>query len=146
MLGLTKKTIHAIEAVADIASQAAEEPVQMVDLSDRLGVSRRYLEPVLQRLVRNSVLKGVRGPRGGYRLARPRYEISITDILDALGPEEEEQASFSSHIGRTGVAPALADIGREIRGSLGLLTLDMICEAARKAAPDGPKGPADFVI
>jgi len=146
MLGLTRKCIHAIEAVADIAGRESSDPVQMVDLAERLDLSRRYLEPVLQRLVRADVLKGVRGPKGGYRLSRPRYELSVGDILTALGPEETETATFNSQIGREGIAPILDEIQEKVHHQLARLTFDIICEKAKSAAKEEPPGPPDFVI
>ena len=62
---LTRKTALAIEAVVDIAFHARPDPVQARDITERQGVPHRYLEQVLQRLVREGVLRGVRGPRGG---------------------------------------------------------------------------------
>ena len=59
--------MFAIEAVVDIAYNAADTPVQSKDIATRQNIPRRYLEQVLQQLVREGVLSGVRGPRGGYR-------------------------------------------------------------------------------
>ena len=65
MLRLSKKLLFGIEAVVDIASHAGTGPVRSTDISRRQGIPRRYLEQVLQELVRKSVLSGQRGPRGG---------------------------------------------------------------------------------
>lgn len=70
MLRLTKKLLFAIEAVVDIAYNAGDKTVQGSEITRRQGIPPRFLEPVLQQLVRAGVLVGVRGPRGGYRLAR----------------------------------------------------------------------------
>jgi Rrf2 family protein len=72
MLRLSRKTLLALEAVIDIAYNARPEPVQAKEITSRQGVPQRYLEQVMQQLVRAGVLRGVRGPRGGYRLARER--------------------------------------------------------------------------
>jgi Rrf2 family iron-sulfur cluster assembly transcriptional regulator len=76
MLKLSRKTLLALEAVIDIAFNARPEPVQAKEITARQGVPQRYLEQVMQQLVRAGILKGVRGPRGGYRLARERRRIS----------------------------------------------------------------------
>ena len=60
---------------------AAPTPVQSGEITRRQGIPRRYLEQVLQQLVRDGVLAGVRGPRGGYRLARERRRISLGEIV-----------------------------------------------------------------
>lgn len=65
-----EKLVLALEAVTDIAFHSGVDPVQSQDISERLGLPRRYLEQVMQQLVRAGILRGVRGPRGGYRMAR----------------------------------------------------------------------------
>ena len=67
MFRLSKKLLFAIEAVVDIAYNAGGTPVQSSEITRRQGIPRRYLEQVLQHLVRAGILSGVRGPRGGYR-------------------------------------------------------------------------------
>lgn len=149
MLGLTRKTVHAIEAVVDIACRDAEHPVQMIDLADRLDVPRRYLEPVLQKLVKAGVLKGVRGPKGGYRLGRPRYEISVACVLDALDPDEVSDAHsrLNSRAGLEGVMPILKEVETQAYSHLRGITLDAICARVRQAMErDRASGPSDFVI
>ena len=86
MLKPSKKLALALEAVVDIAYHGGSEPVQSHDIARRLGLPRRYLEQVLQQLVRAAVLKGVRGPRGGYRLARERRQ-QVADLGDAVRRE-----------------------------------------------------------
>ncbi len=80
MLKFSKKLLYAIEAVADIAYNSGGEPVQIREVTSRQGVPQRYLEQVMQRLVKADILKGIRGPRGGYLLARERSKISVGDI------------------------------------------------------------------
>src|ERR1700759_1306430 len=89
MLKLSRKTLLALEAVIDIAYNARPQPVQAKEITARQGVPQRYLEQVMQQLVRAGILKGVRGrlrkggrgPRGGYRLARERRRISVGDVV-----------------------------------------------------------------
>src|SRR6202047_5220483 len=80
MIRLTKKLLFAIEAVLDIAYNGGHAPVRSSEITERQGIPRRYLEPVLQELVRHKILLGIRGPSGGYRLARERRRISLGDI------------------------------------------------------------------
>ncbi len=94
MLRPSKKTLFAIEAVLDIAYHSGGEPVRSREITRRQGIPRRYLEQTLQQLVRSGVLMGVRGPRGGYRLARERRRISVGEIVRvvrALEAAEEEE-------------------------------------------------------
>ena len=87
MFRLSKKALYAIEAVLDIAYHASAKPVQSQEITRRQGIPRRYLEQALQQLVREGILVGVRGPRGGYRLALPSTVISVADVIQAIdGP------------------------------------------------------------
>lgn len=72
---LLRKGVLAIAAVIDVAIQAQGYPVSAKALAARHGLPPRHLEPVLQALVRYGILKGIRGPRGGYELARDRRGV-----------------------------------------------------------------------
>lgn len=108
MLKFSKKLLYAIEAVADIAYNSGGEPVQIREVTSRQGVPQRYLEQVMQRLVKAGILKGVRGPRGGYLLARERSKISVGDIARVVMDVAE--------IGDTGLPADMATgpIGRQV--------------------------------
>ena len=97
MLSFSKKLLYAIEAVADIAYNTGGEPVQSGDITQRQGIPRRYLEPVLQQLVRAGILAGVRGPKGGYRLARERRRITLGDITRVVCAVDEEEGPDVTH-------------------------------------------------
>src|SRR5271156_4018201 len=84
MLRPSKKMLFAIEAVLDIAYHAGGEPVQSREITRRQGIPKRCLEQTLQQMVRAGLLSGVRGPRGGYRLARERRRISVGEIVRAV--------------------------------------------------------------
>src|SRR2546423_15387038 len=84
MIRLTKKLLFAIEAVLDIAYNGGHAPVRSSEITEREGIPRRYLEPVLQELVRHKILLGIRGPSGGYRLARGRRRVSLGDIVGTV--------------------------------------------------------------
>src|SRR5438094_10011549 len=103
------KSILAIGAVVDIALHSEKEPVTALDLADRFQLPRRYLEHVLQALVREGVLKGMRGPGGGYKLAKARQAISVYDISEAVKTVETESPTneFPGLLG-TVVLPTLA--------------------------------------
>src|SRR5918992_5689452 len=89
ILLLPRKGILAIAAVLDIAINARGRPVAAKSLANRHRLPPRHLEPVLQALVREGILRGVRGPRGGYELAREQNRISANDILQAAGSTDE---------------------------------------------------------
>src|SRR5471032_492008 len=87
---VSRKGILAIAAVMDVAIHAKGRPVSAKALAARHKLPPRHLEPVLQALVRDGILKGVRGPHGGYELAREQKRISAEDILRAAGSAEDE--------------------------------------------------------
>ena len=84
MFRLTKKMIYALEAVVDVAYNGRTGPVQSRDITHRQGIPQRYLEQVMQQLVRAGILKGVRGPKGGYNLARERRRVSVGEIVQVV--------------------------------------------------------------
>src|SRR5262249_47174628 len=86
---LPRKGILAIAAVIDVALHSRGRPVSAKALAARHSLPPRHLEPVLQALVRDGILKGIRGPRGGYELARERERITADDILRAAGTVED---------------------------------------------------------
>ena len=71
-------------ALADIALQPDDSLVNLGDLSKRQDVSLSYLEQLFVKLRRAGLVESVRGPRGGYRLAKPASEIRVVDILGAV--------------------------------------------------------------
>ncbi len=136
MLRLSKKMLFAIEAVLDIAYHSSAEPVQSREITRRQGIPRRYLEQALQHLVRKGVLIGVRGPRGGYRLARERRRISVGDIVRVVR-EMETGANLiedapGSALGHEVVRPLWLELQNELMVRLDGLTIDDLCDRASK--------------
>jgi Rrf2 family protein len=127
---LPRKGILAIAAVIDIALNARGRPVAAKALAIRHGLPPRHLEPVLQALVHEGIFNGIRGPRGGYELARERRRISVADVLRAAGNDEDEPAQKSSRILDEVVQPALADAERAFTVALAQLSIE---DLARRA-------------
>ena len=137
MLRLSKKMLFAIEAVLDIAYHAGAGPVQSHEITRRQGIPRRYLEQALQHLVRKGLLLGVRGPRGGYRLARERRRISIGDIVRVVREMESSnnliEDSSSSALGHQVVRPLWLELQNDLMDRLNVLSVDDLCNRANKA-------------
>jgi len=150
MLKLSRKTLLALEAVIDIAFNARPEPVQAKEITARQGVPQRYLEQVMQQLVRAGVLKGVRGPRGGYRLAKERRRISVGDVVrvaESLEDEESEAIDPRSDLGIRIVAPLIQTLQDEVMARLDAISIEDLCARARNAGVDcGGGNAADFTI
>ena len=80
---ISRKGVLAVAAVIDIAIHSRGRPVSAKALAARHKLPPRHLEPVLQALVRDGILRGIRGPHGGYELAREERRITADDIMRA---------------------------------------------------------------
>ena len=137
MLRLSKKLLFALEAVVDIAYHAGSEPVQSKEITRRQGIPHRYLEQVMQKLVRAGVLKGVRGPRGGYLLARERRRISVGEIARVVRGIEADAAPIEdtagSEIGQLVLRPFWLELYDEMVARLDEMTVEDLCQRSYKA-------------
>lgn len=141
MIRLTKKLLFAIEAVLDIAYNGGPAPVRSSEITERQRIPRRYLEPVLQELVRHKILLGIRGPSGGYRLARERRRISLGDIVRTVRGLETSEDPISdpagSALGHQILRPLWLDLQQEMMQRLDSLSLEELCNRARHAGITG---------
>ncbi len=81
---LTTKGRYAVTAMLDLALHARQVPVNLADISSRQGISLSYLEQLFAKLRRQSLVKSVRGPGGGYRLQSDPADISVVQVIDAV--------------------------------------------------------------
>ncbi|GHT80815.1 Fe-S cluster assembly transcriptional regulator IscR [Betaproteobacteria bacterium] len=81
---LTTKGRFAVTAMIDLAARQDEGPVTLTGIAERQNISLSYLEQLFSRLRRYSLVTSVRGPGGGYRLARDMRAITVTDIVLAV--------------------------------------------------------------
>jgi Rrf2 family iron-sulfur cluster assembly transcriptional regulator len=82
---LTSKGRYAVRAMLDLTFNSNGNPVRLQEISTRQAISLHYLEQLFRKLRTGRVVKSVRGPGGGYVLARSMDEISIRDVLDCVG-------------------------------------------------------------
>jgi Rrf2 family protein len=131
---LSRKGLLAIAAVIDVALHHRGRPVSAKTLAVRHALPARHLEPVLQALVRDGILKGIRGPRGGYELARDRKKITADDILRAAGTIEDdgEPSRSGSALLNEVVRPAVVQAERAFSMALGRISIE---DLARRAEP-----------
>src|SRR6187401_642616 len=131
---LPRKGLLAIVAVVDVALHSGERPVSARKLAARHNLPARHLEPVLQALVHEGIFHGIRGPRGGYELARERRRITVADILRAAGTVDdgEQRGGEDSRILHEVVLPAVADAERAFTLALAQLSLE---DLVRRAEP-----------
>ncbi len=85
---LSTKGRYAVTALADIALHGGDDAesrlVSLSEISERQDISLAYLEQLFVRLRRADLVSSMRGPGGGYRLARPASEIAIADVMTAV--------------------------------------------------------------
>jgi Rrf2 family iron-sulfur cluster assembly transcriptional regulator len=90
---LSTKGRHAVTAMMELAIQHKKGPVTLADISAQQSISISYLEQLFARLRQHGLVMGMRGPGGGYCLARPAGEITIANILatvDDVSRREEQ--------------------------------------------------------
>ena len=149
MPSLSYKTVLMIGAVVDVALHSGKELVTGPDLADRLQLSRRYLESALQALVHEGILVGVRGPRGGYKLAKAPGAISVYDISEAVKTIETEEPNgllltvvaaaltqaeqcFASALRRITVKDLVHSVGTQMVPTRSALTLSSSTQTTRR--------------
>ncbi|MDI1231070.1 MAG: Fe-S cluster assembly transcriptional regulator IscR [Methylobacter sp.] len=81
---LTTKGRYAVTAMLDLAFHSQIKPVTLTDIATRQTISLSYLEQLFARLRRAGMVKGVRGPGGGYKLCRKTSDINIAEIITAV--------------------------------------------------------------
>ncbi len=81
---LTTKGRFAVTAMLDLAMHAQNGPVTLSNISERQKISLSYLEQLFGKLRRSSLVESVRGPGGGYNLARPLDQLTVADIIIAV--------------------------------------------------------------
>jgi Rrf2 family protein len=136
---LSRKGILAIAAVIDIALHARSGPVAAKALAARHRLPPRHLEPMLQALVRHGILKGTRGPRGGYELAREQRRITADEILRVAGTVDdiESKPNERSKLLDQVVMPALSEAEQAFATALARINIEELARSAEGARKSG---------
>ncbi len=131
----------AVLIMLDVAFHAGRtSTVSAADLAERAGLARRGIEPLLQTLSRSGLLESIRGPRGGYRLGRPRRDIHLDDIVrtalsdDAANAEDGPGGALQDKV----IEPLWVELDAEFASRLHGLTLDDLIRRAEAAGLDRP--------
>jgi Rrf2 family protein len=150
MILLSRRSMLSIAAVVDIALHARPMPVAAKTLAERHSLPPRHLETVLQALVRHGILKGVRGPRGGYELARERRRITAGEVVRAamtVTGEDGLPPMPDSRLVDDVVGPAVRAASEAFLAKLDAVTIDDLCRGAEERAVFGGEVQAlDFAI
>ncbi len=132
---LSTKGRYAVMAMADLAHHSNGRPVALAEVADRQEISLSYLEQLFGRLRRSGLVSSVRGPGGGYMLARDASEMRIADII--LAVDEPIKATrctpgsptgCHSHKGRCLTHDLWEELGNQIYLYLSSVTLADVCE------------------
>ncbi len=132
---LTTRGRYAVMALVDLAQNADSQPLALSEVARRQDISLSYLEQLFSRLRRAGLVNGVRGPGGGYSLARPPDDMRISDVMLAVdepmratrcmpgSPEgcRQNRARCSTH-------DLWEELGRQVQIFLGSLTIADVCE------------------
>jgi len=133
MMTPSKKLFYAVEAVLYIAYNGGSGPISGRDIATRQGLPPRYLEQLMQRLVRGGILRGVRGPHGGYLLAKERRRITVGDICHVLTDEKDDQdmqGYAGTPLGGTVVMPVWETAQKQTMEFLKQVNLAELCDQA----------------
>jgi Rrf2 family iron-sulfur cluster assembly transcriptional regulator len=136
---LTTKGRFAVTAMVDLATRGGKAPVTLGGISERQGISLSYLEQLFGKLRRSEIVASVRGPGGGYCLARPSSKITVADIvlavdepLDATGCDQKGDC----HGGRPCATHDLwMGLNRKIYDYLAEVTLKQLVEGQNQTTP-----------
>ncbi|MBM3650705.1 MAG: Rrf2 family transcriptional regulator [Alphaproteobacteria bacterium] len=132
---LSTKGRYAVMAMVDLARHAQAKPVSLSDIAARQEISLSYLEQLFARLRRAGLVKSVRGPGGGYRLARGSHETRVSEII--LAVDEPIKATRCTEMGvagcRTDRSKCLThdlweELGNHIHAFLNSVTLRDVLE------------------
>ncbi len=145
---LSRRTRLAIAAVVDVALRARSKPLPSKLLAARHDLAPRQFESLLQALVRAKILKSLRGPRGGYELARERRRISLGDIVRALEDDEAESPASVSAVGfaDTVIEPVIAKAASAFLAELDHVSVGDLCQRAETLDAAADQDTADFAI
>jgi len=149
MLIRKDRAMLAITIMLDVAFHGGRTAtVSAADLAERLQLARRGMEPLLQTLSRAGLLESVRGPRGGYRLGRPRRDIRLADIVAVVTGEDMEASDGPSGALQSSVIePLWLRLETTAQGVLAGLTLDDLLRQAAAAGLRRPNAePITFAI
>lgn len=94
---LTTKGRYAVTAMLDLAIHHGNGPITLADIAQRQGISLSYLEQLFSRLRRRSLVSSVRGPGGGYSLARDAADIYVAEVISAVDESVDTTRCNGAH-------------------------------------------------
>ena len=108
----------------DIAINSKGNPIQSHEITKRQGIPKRYLENILQKLVQKNIIKGTRGPKGGYSLAKEKRNISLVEIYNVILTIDKKKPVMQTEIKKKIITPIISNVSDDIMNYLKSITLD----------------------
>jgi Rrf2 family transcriptional regulator, iron-sulfur cluster assembly transcription factor len=146
---LSTKGRYAVMAMTDLAMSTSGKPVALADIAKRQEISLSYLEQLFAKLRRAGLVKSVRGPGGGYLMARGSDATAISDIILAVDePIRATRCTPGAPMGCTGISSRCMThglweaLGRTIQNFLASVTLSDVCAARVPGQEDNAHCPA----
>jgi Rrf2 family protein len=148
---LSNKGRYGVRALFDIAFHNDGRPTQIKDISARQAIPARFLEQIFQDLKRAGLVGAKRGPRGGYHLARPAYDIRLGDVVRALeGPiaitGREEEPKRSPVVGKDVTDAVFRELSQRIEGCFDDVTIADMCRRGDDLGLRRTRERYDYVI
>ncbi len=154
---LSTKGRYAVMAMVDLATNSNGRPISLADIAERQEISLSYLEQLFGKLRRGAVVRSVRGPGGGYLLARPAEEIRVSDVVLAVDEQlVATRCQPGSPLGcrrnksRCQTHDLWEELGNQIYMYLSSVSIEDVCArrvmgTSRLFAPKGSTAPAGEV-
>jgi len=136
---LTTKGRFAVTAILDLAMSQKGGPVSLAGISERQGISLSYLEQLFGKLRRNELVSSVRGPGGGYLLAKNLEDVSVADIIRAVD-EPIDLVRRQGELPRRPEVHHARPVGRAERAHLRVPELGQARDAGREAEGAARRG------
>jgi len=134
----SSKGEYGLRALVDLATHVGNSPVRAAEVAERQGIPLNYLEQLLGMLKRAGIVTSLRGPRGGFALARDAVQITVQEVLVCMEgemlpqecvahdcPEGADRASICA------VRRVWGRVAEAVRASLGGLTLKDLADEQR---------------
>lgn len=129
---LSKKGRYAVTAMMDLALHSDRGTITLNNISVGKEISMSYMEQLFAQLRRHGLVKGTRGPGGGYRLARSPREISIAEILNAVNDSADDMDGDGNGVDRSLSHELWTELSERIYGFLEQMTLAQFIEGPAK--------------
>lgn len=129
---LSTRHLLAITAIVDVALNAEMgSPASAKGIAGRLNQHPRYFETIFQEFVRTKILKSVRGPKGGYSLARNAREVTVAEIVRNTHSYSSDEERTASLLAADVVGPAIEKAGKPFLAELDKITVADLCRKAK---------------